>query len=268
MTDLPTTDLPARLQSELVALSDGALAGERRERMLAIVRSSPELQAALDEQRRALELTAGAAGARAPAALHRRVEAMLESRTRRARALPLPRLRFAAAAAGLAAAAAAAIVAALSLWGGGSGPLTVQQAAALTLSPATMPAPAESHARRSQLAVSVEGVAFPYWEERFGWRSAGARVDRAGGRAITTVFYADPAGRRIGYTIVSGRAIPTRGGTVAWRAGVPYRLLARAGAVVVAWRRGGHLCVVSGRGVGAATLLRLAGWSGERPVGA
>ncbi len=45
--------------------------------------------------------------------------------------------------------------------------------------------------------------------------------------------------------------------------------LASAGAVaaavvavaVVTWLRDGHLCVVSGRGVSSATLLRLASWS-------
>jgi hypothetical protein len=40
--------------------------------------------------------------------------------------------------------------------------------------------------------------------------------------------------------------------------------LTSAGAVaaaVVTWLRDGHLCVVSGRGVSSATLLRLASWS-------
>jgi hypothetical protein len=30
---------------------------------------------------------------------------------------------------------------------------------------------------------------------------------------------------------------------------------------VVTWLRGGHLCVVSGRGVDRATLLHLASWT-------
>lgn len=251
------TELPASIQSELAALADGALEGERRERLLALARSSAELREALEEQRRALEVI-DAATVQAPASLHRRVEAMLE-RPRPRRLPALPRVRLAAVTAGALTAAAAAIVLALS--GGGSPGLTVQQAAALTLSAAKMPAPAESKARPSQLAISVEGIAFPYWREHFGWRSAGARIDRLGGRSITTVFYADPAGRQIGYAIVSGRALPTHGGVLRWQAGVPYRLLSHAGATVVAWPRGGHLCVVSGRGVDTATLLRLARWS-------
>jgi hypothetical protein len=48
---------------------------------------------------------------------------------------------------------------------------------------------------------------------------------------------------------------------IAWRSGVAYRLLTQSGAAVVTWLRDGHLCVVSGRGVSSATLLRLAIWS-------
>ncbi len=48
---------------------------------------------------------------------------------------------------------------------------------------------------------------------------------------------------------------------IAWRGGVSYRLLTENDAAVVTWLRAGHLCVVSGRGVSSATLLRLASWS-------
>ena len=50
------------------------------------------------------------------------------------------------------------------------------------------------------------------------------------------------------------------GGTVVWRGGVPYRLLRDHGVPVVTWRRDGRLCVLSGRGVSGATLVRLASW--------
>ena len=39
------------------------------------------------------------------------------------------------------------------------------------------------------------------------------------------------------------------------------RLLTENGAAVVSWLRDDHLCVISGRGVSSATLLRLASWS-------
>ncbi len=47
---------------------------------------------------------------------------------------------------------------------------------------------------------------------------------------------------------------------MAWRGGVPYRLLTVNDRNVISWLRDGHLCVVSGRGVNSATLLRLASW--------
>jgi hypothetical protein len=78
-----------------------------------------------------------------------------------------------------------------------------------------------------------------------------------------TVFYADRSGRRIGYAIVAGRAPNVGGGSVTWLGGHPYRLLGASGTRTVMWVRSGRLCVLSGRGVAAGTLLRLASW-GER----
>jgi hypothetical protein len=254
------TDLLRDAELELAALADGSLAPERRERALARVRGSSELRAALAEQRRAVELVA-AVDVRAPASLHRRIEGMARA-PRRSRTLATPRIGFAAAAA--AALAAGAIAIGLSRGPTPSSGLSVQRAAALTLSPATMPAPAESTAHRAQLDASVGGIPFPYWEERFGWRSSGARSDRLAGRDVTTVFYANARGRRIGYAIVSGRAPAAHGGTVVWRWGVSYRLFNQGGATVVTWQRGGHLCVVAGRNVSARTLLSLASWGSEQ----
>jgi hypothetical protein len=261
------TNLLRDAESELAALADGSLAPELRARALAGVRGSSELQAALAEQRRVVEMMA-AVEVGAPAALRGAVEEMIAAkrgvRASGRRALPRPRLGLAAAALATAAVVAAAVVGPL---GGGSpsSPLNVQQAAALALSPATSAAPFESATHRAQLAVSVEGVPFPYWKERFGWRSTGTRSDRLAGRAVTTVFYANREGRRIGYAIVSGRAPETSGGTIVRRWDVWYRLLAHDGATVVTWRRDGHLCVVAGRGVSARTLLSLASWGSAKP---
>jgi hypothetical protein len=82
---------------------------------------------------------------------------------------------------------------------------------------------------------------------------------------VTTVFYTDSQGRRVGYAIASGQAPQTSGGTVVRHWGVSYRLLSHDGATVVTWQRGGHLCVIAGRGVSARTLLGLASWDSERP---
>jgi hypothetical protein len=222
-----------------------------------------------------------AATVTAPESLHRRVQEMVADRGslgspigqqrrapagRRSRwALPTGRLALAGAAT---LAATLAIVLALTLPAGsrhgGPRPLSAQSAATLALAPATLPAPRESVGNRSELAASVGGVAFPYWKERFGWRGSGARGDTLGGRAVTTVFYSNARGQRIGYAIVAGSAPATAGGTLVRRWGVSYRLSSQDGANVIVWRRGGHLCVMAGRGVGRGTLLRLASWGSER----
>ncbi len=147
---------------------------------------------------------------------------------------------------------------------GSSSSLNVQQTASLTLSVATGPAPSENERDRSQLQVAVDGVAFPYWKERFGWRGIGTRSDVVAGRTVRTVFYANSAGQRVGYAIASGRAPAIAGGRVVRRWGVSYRLLEHAGATVVTWQRGGHLCVMAGRGVSARTLVNLASWGSEK----
>jgi hypothetical protein len=252
------TDLPRDIEFELAGLADGSLTAERRARALERVRGSHELEAALAEQRRAVQLTA-AVEVVAPASLHRGIEAMIPDRSRRT--FLTPRVGFATAVA----VALAAGVVAIGLSGKPSHGPSVQQAAALTLSPATMPAPAESEAHRAQLAAAVGGVPFPYWKERFGWRSTGSRTDRLDGRSVRTIFYANREGQRIGYAIVSGPAPTTGGGSVVRRWGVSYRLLTHDGATVVTWQRDGRLCVVAGRNVSAHTLLSLASSGDEKP---
>jgi hypothetical protein len=196
---------------------------------------------------------------RAPEELHRRAAALIAERSgARGLAGSPMRLRLGGAL-GLATAVVIALVLVLS--GGGSSALTLKSAAALTLRAPTTAAPRENPQARAQLTASVDGVAFPYWEERFGWRSSGARTDSLGGRTVRTVFYTDNRGRRVGYAIVAGSSPPSlSGGVVRWRKGTPYRLLVENGNRVVVWLRKGHLCVVSGRGISESTLLRLASW--------
>jgi len=232
----------------------------------------PETESELVELLRSVDV-------RAPERLHSSVQALVAERSadgrgRRWRGLPgAPSWlgsRATAVAVGAAAAVALATAALLIVLGAGgsrSPTPTLREASLLTQRAATMAAPAESAHDASELAASVDGVAFPYWEERFGWRASGARVDELAGRSVTTVFYTSASGRRIGYAIVAGGAPRVRGGTIAWREGTPYRLLREDGARVVAWTREGHLCVVSGRGVAAATLLKLASWN-ERALSA
>jgi hypothetical protein len=203
---------------------------------------------------------------RAPEALHRRIEQLVADRSSRGRRPALERALGAGAAPlarrlVVATALAVVVVAVLAIGlGGGGRALSVQQATALTLSQAKAPAPPESSPSSSQLVAAVQGVHFPYWEERFGWRSSGQRTDRVQGRTVMTVFYANRSGQRIGYAIVAGTAPAVSGGTVRRRNGTSYRLLTGQGAKTVVWLRDGHLCVLSGRGVDAVTLLGLASW--------
>ncbi len=215
---------------------------------------------------------------RAPESLHASVEQMIaerSSRGRRSRATPASggsrrrerarrgyslRPRLAAVGAIAAAIVALAVVIGTS---GGSSTLSVNDAAALTLRAATGPAPAERASDHTELDASVDGVAFPYWGTHFGWHAAGTRTDEVDGRSVTTVFYESSRGRRVGYAIVAGNAPQVSGGVVSRRDGVPYRLLTVGGVPVVTWERGGRLCVMSGRHVEGATLLRLASWDGH-----
>jgi hypothetical protein len=220
-----------------------------------------------DEQRRIAELVRSF-DTPAPDSLHRRIELLVAERQDRRSAWGSgSRRRFSArglAGAGATALAVMAVVIAVNV-GAGSGAMPdLRQAAAPTLRAATLPAPPQSRAHHAQLAVAVGGVPFPYWEDRFGWRSTGARTDRVDGRSIVTVFYGDAAGGRIGYAILGGSPAPRiGGGTVVWRGGVAFRVLGDNGATIVTWLRAGHLCVVSGRGIPSTTLLRLASWSDD-----
>jgi hypothetical protein len=198
----------------------------------------------------------------APDSLHREVRALVSSPSTRSSRAARPAIARGLLA--VAAVAAVATVLAIALSAGGGHPtMSLREASAPTLRRATASAPPESAGNRAQLAAAVEGVSFPYWEERFGWRSTGARSDRVDGHAMTTVFYADAHGHRIGYAILAGRPPRLSGGVIAWRGRTPYRLSVENAAPVVTWLRDGRLCVMSGRGVSSATLLRLASW-GER----
>jgi anti-sigma factor RsiW len=258
------------IETEIAALADGSLDPARQEQVRQAIEASPKHVAELERQRRALALLDTAGQAKAPDSLHRAVASLTSAqpakvRTRPANVRTLPykaggpaRLRLLATASVAAVAVAVALAVGLSIGGASS---SVQQAVALTLAPSTQPSPPESRTHSSELTASVGGVAFPYWGERFGWHSVGARTDRIDGRATITVFYQDGRGHRIGYAIVSGPAWPVREGVSRWRGGVRYRLLHHGVATSVAWSRGGHLCVVSGRRVSAATLLLLASWN-------
>jgi hypothetical protein len=227
---------------------------------------------------------------RAPESLHRTVESMIAGKTRgiaggareiagKAGGTPAAVSPRAARRAGrsfglgprlASGGAIAAVVVALAIvigLSGGSSTLSVHDASAPTLRHATTGPPSESSSNSRELTAAVDGVSFPYWEAHFGWRSTGSRTDRVDGRTITTIFYGNRRGQRVGYAIVAGTSpAQMSGGIVSMRDGTPYRMLTVNGAAVVSWLRKGHLCIVSGRGVDGATLLALASWDERRAV--
>ncbi len=222
----------------------------------------PTTEAELIEQIRAIDVAA-------PEALHRQVESMIADMPQRRRASRraggshslAPRL----AAGGAFAAVLVALAIAISL-NGSSATLSVHDASAITLRHATTGPPADSPSDGRRLTAAVDGVAFPYWSRHFGWHATGTRSDTVDGRALTTVFYENARHQRVGYAIAAGTgATQASGGVVSTRDGTPYRLLTVDGVAVISWMRKGHLCVISGRGVQGATLLRLASWD-DRPV--
>jgi hypothetical protein len=227
----------------------------------------PRTETELVEYVRAIDVAA-------PESLHRAVRALIAERERggsgpaRALAALLGTLRPAGRIAAVAGALAIVVLAlVLALSGGTSAGPSLHQTAALTLLPSTAPAPPKSSSGRPELAASVDGVSFPYWEDALGWRSTGTRTDHVGGRQITTVFYTDSRGEDVGYAIVGGLPAPAvGGGQTTVRGGTTYRLQHVDGAPVVTWLRDGHLCVVSGSHVSSATLLALASWHGRTAV--
>jgi hypothetical protein len=74
---------------------------------------------------------------------------------------------------------------------------------------------------------------------------------------MVTVYY-QRRYTQIAYTIVSGRSLPVPPGKVVHVGTERLRTLSVNGRLVVTWRRAGHTCVLSGMGVTAEELERLA----------
>jgi len=128
------------------------------------------------------------------------------------------------------------------------------------LSGPTAAAPAsDPSAPNVKLGRDVQDVYFPNWATRFHWRAVGQRSDRIDGRQAATVYYAW-RGTQIAYTIVAAPALKEPAAQVRLLNGTELRTLTLGGRLVVTWRRAGHTCVLSGRGVSPAALQELAAW--------
>jgi hypothetical protein len=251
--------LSERERADLARLADGSLPPRRRAMVEARVAASPQLRAALDEQRRAVALVQGAGG-EMPAGLRTRLEAARRAAAPRAR-----RWRVALGAGLATAAAATALALALTLPGDVPGGPTVVQAAQIAGQPPRGPAPDHLATDPTRLAVAVEGLAFPNWAYRLHWPAIGRRTDRIHGRRVTTVYYRRGS-RVIGYAIIAGKRVPP---PVATRPVIQghtvYRHFRAGNRTVVTWVRAGHTCVLAGSGTPVDVMVRLAAWD---PAGA
>jgi anti-sigma factor RsiW len=239
-----------RLAEELVLLVDGGLEPEHTRALEARAEGDPELAARIARVRAGREhLHTAAESVEASFDLRRRIEALHTSRTR-ARWRPLAWLT--------AAGAAAAVLLVLVL---GPGTPGVDQVIALA---ERAPVAAVSAGGGPLLADEVEGVHYPDYFEKFGWKAVGRRDDEVDGRDVTTVFY-EKDGRRVAYSIVAGDPLEEPAGEDIEAEGTRLRRAGDGNAVT--WRRQGHTCVMSGDdGVALDEIAELAGWKAKGEV--
>jgi hypothetical protein len=251
-------DPDERTRRELASLADGTLEGRPREELETRLARSPTLRAAFERQRTGAAALRGL-NLQAPASLRARLVAEAPGPSRGS-----ARRRLALGGA-LAGAAAAAVLAVVLVLAGGPGSPTVVEGARLAERPSTG-AVAIDPSNPKLLAANVEGVPFPNWSRKFGWRQAGIRSDGLGDREARTVLY-EHAGKRIAYTIVSGDGIAAPSdATITKRNGVNLHSLSDRGRRVVTWWRDGRTCVLSASNVGNRELLKLASWKGDGAV--
>lgn len=241
---------------ELAGLADGSLDPARRAMVQAAVDASPRLQAVLAVQRSVVDAIGAATGnVHATHDLRER----LASQAAPARARAKRRLGWLGALAGV---AAATLLVLVFLPSGAGGP-TVAKAADVAALPPNQPAP--KAAQDKLLETAVDGVQFPDYVEKFGWRAVGTRVDKVAGRPLTTVTY-EKDGRQVSYAIVSGDALDVPDGETVTVEETALRVLQSDGRSVVTWERQGHTCVLVGTDVDEATLTELAGWKGKGAI--
>ncbi len=249
-----TTKPTASELADLSALADGTLDPARRAQVEARIAASPELSALYERERRVVDaLHRARATDRAPERLRARIEAARPTRT----VVIRRRVAYAGGLVGALAAIALALV--LVLPGGTPGAPSVSDAAALAARGPTQAPPAPNPADPdSTLYQNVGEVHFPNWN-RLRWRAVGARTDGLAGHQAVTVYY-QWRGKRIAYTIVSAPTLAQPAAHRTWRNGIELRTMTQNGRLVVSWHLGGDTCVLSGTGVTAAALQKLAAW--------
>jgi len=199
-----------------------------------------EEELALAREGKAL-ISAAVTDVRAPQSLREGIE---RERERASARTPFWRRRWGLASAGAAAAALVAVAIALETGGHTTQPSLSRVYATARLEPTTA-APRPLGGAPPVLDAKVDHLVFPDWQEKFGWKAVGRRNDTLSGRPITTVFYRNSQGARLGYAVVSGHTLDgDPPGRQVTRGGKTYHV-ARAGQrTVVTWNQQGHTCAI------------------------
>ena len=246
--DTPEPD--PRTLAELSALADGTLEPGRVQAIRELIARSPALSRRYAREREAVAALHTVRADRAP----ERLRMAIAARHQPARK-PRPRLAFGGALAAAVAAAVAAVV--LLLPSGSPGAPSVSQAAALSLRGPVMPGPVADRTQGgARLKQDVGEVYFPNWSD-VGWRAVGQRVDRLNHQLAVTVYY-QRGSRRIAYTILAAPALRWPGTAQRQVRGIEVQSFTSHGRTIITWRRTGHTCVLSGAGVSADGLAKLA----------
>ena len=216
-----------------------------------------------DELARAREgqalIAAAMADVRAPQSLREAIERERAGAAVPARVPFWRRHRVGFAAAGIAAAALAVVAIALETGGDRTAPSLAKVYSAARLDP-TNAAPGPVGGAPPELDARVGGLVFPDWEESFGWKAVGRRNDTLSGRRVTTVFYRNPEGARLGYAVVAGDVLDDEPpGRRVTRKGKTYHVASAGGRTIVTWNQQGHTCVIAApSGVPRERLVELA----------
>jgi hypothetical protein len=204
-------------------------------------------------------IAAAVAESHAPQSLREAIERDRERAAARARMPFWRRRRLALVSAGAVVAALAVATIAIQTSENAAEPGLNKVYAAARLD-ATEPAPAPVGGTPPELGASVGRVDFPDWEKSFGWKAVGRRDDTLSGRPVTTVFYRNADGARLGYAVVSGDTLKAKPpGRRVTRKGKLYHVARVGGRTVVTWNQQGHTCaIVAPSRVPRARLVELA----------
>jgi hypothetical protein len=191
-------------------------------------------------------IEAAVADVRAPQSVREAIEREREGAQAKAGAPFWRRHRWGLAAAGTAAAALVAVAVALQTGGDNNAdPSLTKVYADARLNP-TKAAPAPVGGDPPVLNAKVGALEFPDWQAKFGWKAVGRRDNNPSGRHVTTVFYRNPDGARLGYAVVAGTPLPDRpAGSRVTHKGKTYHVARGDRRTTVTWTQQGHTCVIA-----------------------